>query len=1454
MDRLKNWVWALWGVFFLISPLQAQTIDTTIVTVTNIGDIFTLPTDPDSIRICVKRCDKEIDAAIIRIIVPGFYRILTGVQYSESQGNESFYLQIRTPDNNYIPQLEPNAGTEKVVADTSFREESLIRDAGKFYLSPGVYIIHLKHYYFLQYQYPQFLNPPDTPMTGDSPESVHFFQFQFKYEGDIQPDFDLAIFKNSDKDSIFPGERLQFSLTVSNIGPDVAENVQVKDYLPNFFELLSAEPDPDSVTNGVIHWNIPAVEPNQSEQITYLVDLSAQVSDTIASLTNFAFVDTTSDRNIDNNFAEKSIQILHRQPNCDLVIHKSSDKDSVFDDSPFQFQITVENSGPDSAFQVIVRDSLPAGITVQNISPSPDSVVGQNILWNIESLAPNQSASFYLTVQPDSIFFGTDTTIENHAFTDALNDTLKSNNHAQRTVFINWEKPPAPKYCDVKIEKTASVDTIHTGDTALYRIQISNSGPATAEDITVSDNLPVEFEPFNFSVQPDSQVSSLLVWKIDSVKVNEQKDIEFQVRLNQNFSDTTFRIINRATVEVSNDTFKTNNRDSAAIVFYDFKEKNLNCDLSITKSADKDSAFAGDSVNYFISIKNLTENTAFQVLVSDSLPEFLTAENFSQTPDSIAGNIIFWKFDSIGGFEEKEISLLTKVDSNLTQNQILTNVAFVKSENDTNAANDRDAFSLFVRKKETPPPVLYCDVKIQKRADKDSASAGDSVNYFISIKNLTENTAFQVLVADSLPEFLTAENFSQTPDSIAGNLIFWKFDSISGLEEKEISLLAKVDSTLSQNLILTNTAIVKSENDTNAANDRNDLSLFVRKKETPPPVLYCDVKIQKRADKDSIATGGVIRFILTVENVGPDIAKEIAVTDSLPQWLSLIGTNPPTDDSSPSLFWTIDSLSQGEKFSVTIAARAEEIDTDTIFQVTNRAFVSTDNDTNQNNNADSVSVMLISAKKTPEYQLELKKEASVDSVNFDDEFDYEISVQNLGPDIARQITVVDSMTSAIIPLSFSPEPDSSSGTMYFWYFDSILVQQTILITIHAKLDSLFATADSAIWNVAGILSPENENIFGTRTRARIIPVDKNRDKPVNAPDLQLSKTTNKDTVQVGESFTYTIHISNNGNGTAFQISVIDTLPANISVFNFNPEPDSSNGLAFFWLIDSLSPGAFFEITYDAVIQDSQQQSGGFLENIVVAHAENDTNLVGENVKKHRIIIAEEKQEKELPYNLTVHKTADKDTVEAGDSFVYQLSVYNHGPGVAYDVALFDSLPELIIGSDFQPEPDSVHQRKLFWFIDTLQPGQEFIVSFLATLELTLPKTIMPIMNVAGVYAANDTSTLDDEDEVEIIANFQTEGIDCDNSYYFSHNVYEPGTGKALEIHFSLKKSQVIQLDLYDMRGYHISTIEEDLYHSGSNTFYWNGQTDSGQPVGSGVYLIALRTGEMMCWKKIIIVR
>jgi hypothetical protein len=62
------------------------------------------------------------------------------------------------------------------------------------------------------------------------------------------------------------------------------------------------------------------------------------------------------------------------------------------------------------------------------------------------------------------------------------------------------------------------------------------------------------------------------------------------------------------------------------------------------------------------------------------------------------------------------------------------------------------------------------------------------------------------------------------------------------------------------------------------------------------------------------------------------------------------------------------------------------------------------------------------------------------------------------------------------------------------------------------------------------------------------------------------------------------------------------------------------------------------------------------------------------------------------------------------------------------------------------------------------------------------------------------------------------------------------------------------LDLYDVSGRHITKITEDIYQGGWNLYLWSGNTETGLKVGSGVYIVTLRSGEFNSWKKFILVR
>ncbi|HPR89770.1 MAG TPA: hypothetical protein PL181_17295, partial [bacterium] len=93
-----------------------------------------------------------------------------------------------------------------------------------------------------------------------------------------------------------------------------------------------------------------------------------------------------------------------------------------------------------------------------------------------------------------------------------------------------------------------------------------------------------------------------------------------------------------------------------------------------------------------------------------------------------------------------------------------------------------------------------------------------------------------------------------------------------------------------------------------------------------------------------------------------------------------------------------------------------------------------------------------------------------------------------------------------------------------------------------------------------------------------------------------------------------------------------------------------------------------------------------------------------------------------------------------------------------------------------------------------------------------------------------------------------------NDLSLDRNTYEPDLQDPLQIRFRLSSSRTATLDLYDIAGRHISVLTDAVYPAGWTTYYWNGLTREGVRVGSGVYIVTLRSDEYKDWKKFMIVR
>ncbi|MBD3291276.1 T9SS type A sorting domain-containing protein, partial [candidate division KSB1 bacterium] len=88
----------------------------------------------------------------------------------------------------------------------------------------------------------------------------------------------------------------------------------------------------------------------------------------------------------------------------------------------------------------------------------------------------------------------------------------------------------------------------------------------------------------------------------------------------------------------------------------------------------------------------------------------------------------------------------------------------------------------------------------------------------------------------------------------------------------------------------------------------------------------------------------------------------------------------------------------------------------------------------------------------------------------------------------------------------------------------------------------------------------------------------------------------------------------------------------------------------------------------------------------------------------------------------------------------------------------------------------------------------------------------------------------------------------------SRNVFRPDRDNRLEIEFKLDTDQNIDFELYDITGSYVTKIHGGEFKTGWNTLAWDGLTANGQKVGSGMYIITVRSSTFKTWKKVMVVR
>lgn len=821
--------------------------------------------------------------------------------------------------------------------------------------------------------------------------------------------FDLSIVKEDLVDPVIAGETETYEITVTNNGPSDAQNVLVTDLFPPQGVVTSMTPSQGSCTTptgpsgGTGSCQLGTMAVGATATITVEMDVQSNANP-FSTVDNVARVSSNDGVEI-YPYDNADIATFLVLTETDISVEKVDTTDPVVAGGSLTYIVTVSNNGPSDAQNVVMTDTLPAGVTFVSATPDNasacDEVTGL-VTCNLGNVAAGTSVNTMIIVDvPASTPAGCDQEGEEltnvASATTETEDSDMSNNDGSTSTEMTCVDAEA----DLSITKSDSADPIRAGDSLTYTLEVTNGGPSDAQDVTVTDLLPAftDFVSATSTQGSCSYATGVATCDLGTVAAGASVTITITATpLTDGMTAGPVLIQNSASVNSSStlDPNSQNNFDTENTVVLP------KADFSITKTDNPDPVVAGDQLTYTLTVTNNGPSSVIGSSVLDTLPLGLAVDSVSSS-QGIAlnlGNTIVAFPGKLDSGSSMTITIVANVSGAFPDGTVIDNTAL-----------------LFVPFGVLDPVldnnVDTEDTTIVKNADlemvKDgplSVVAGEEFDYTLVMTNNGPANATGVIVTDTLPPEVTFVDADPDQGTYTGGTtgtITWDVGNVSSGDSVTMTITVAVAPDAQNGDVYTNTAVVEgNEIDPNPSNNTGESATVISE-----VIRQSDLSIEKTDDPDPVYAGQTLTYTLTAMNAGPSVADNVIVVDTLPSSVTLDSATPDqgTCGVNPAgkLRCELGTMNVGDTVNITVTVTPNEAGT-----IKNRVRIRTkkSEDTNKENNRDSEKTEV---KATAD--LQIQKIDLQDPVNAGENIIYLVIVTNNGPTPSSGVVMTDNLPS-----------------------------------------------------------------------------------------------------------------------------------------------------------------------------------------------------------------------------------------------------------------------------------------------------------------------------------------------------------------------------------------------------------------------------------------------------------
>jgi uncharacterized repeat protein (TIGR01451 family) len=305
---------------------------------------------------------------------------------------------------------------------------------------------------------------------------------------------DVAIVISDSPDPATAGGSLTYTLTVTNMGPNPASQVQVVDILPAGVSHVSNSGGCVEAPAGTLTCDLGEMLARSSQAITVQVLIDSSLVHNAGgptTITNSATVTNLAgpDPSTGNNSASEATQVIAL---ADVSITKSAATDPVIAGTDETYLLTVTNNGPSDAENVSLTDVTPTNTIFisrsQTAGPGfactdPTSGTTGTVACNLTVLPAGASATFTLVLHVLSSAPDGSTITNTAAITSTTDDPNLANNSGTVTVNVITR-------ADLSVTKSQERDLVIADISQTYHITLVNNGPSDAQSVILSDPTP----------------------------------------------------------------------------------------------------------------------------------------------------------------------------------------------------------------------------------------------------------------------------------------------------------------------------------------------------------------------------------------------------------------------------------------------------------------------------------------------------------------------------------------------------------------------------------------------------------------------------------------------------------------------------------------------------------------------------------------------------------------------------------------------------------------------------------------------------------------------------------------------------------------------------------------------------------------------------------------------------